>query len=101
MSDGQHEHIDYMHNHHHLFSDLENILKMKKDKALNKTGRLGSYHFQINETKTTSGETSIRIAFYPVLGELTFLQNFNRYSAKQLRKFIKALKKGLRRLERG
>jgi len=36
----------------------------------------------------------------PVLGELAFLENFNRYSAKQLRKFIKAIRKGLRRLER-
>lgn len=73
---------------------------MKKDKALNKTGRLGSCHFQINETKTASGETSIRLAIYRVIGELSFLENFNRYSAKQLRKFIRALKKGLRRLER-
>ena len=74
---------------------------MKKDKALNKTGRLESYHFQINETETASGETSIRLAIYRVIGELSFLENFNRYSAKQLRKFIRALKKGLRRLERG
>jgi len=72
---------------------------MKKDKALNKIGRLGIYHFQINETKTTSGETSIRLAIYRVIGELSFLGSFNRYSAKQLRKFIKALKKGLRILK--
>lgn len=73
---------------------------MKKDKALNKIERLGSYHFQINETKTAQGETVIRFAIYPVLGELAFLESFNRFSAKQLRKFIKALRKGLRRLER-
>lgn len=72
---------------------------MKKDKALNKTGQFMNHHWQVNETKTVSGETSIRLAIYLVVGELSFLGSFDRYSTDQLRRFIKALKKGLRRLE--